>query len=233
MSFKYFFRKKQWYLGILLVIISCSVKVDKDKTKDQRWKNRLNNHTDWGIYRGHSTGIQYSELDQIHTGNVQNLEKAWEYHHGNPIGPGMYANPIIIDGILYFTTPEVNAVALNAATGEEIWVFRPHEFTNDAIPFRGRNRGLTYWEDANGENKRILNFVKDRVYAIDAKTGKLIISFGENGWIDLRKNLPQDPNRLILKPQVKEWSTKTSSLSGAELPKKILRHREMFVGMMR
>ncbi len=155
--------------------------------------NRLNNHRDWGIYRGHSTGIQYSELDQINTGNVHKLEKVWEYKHGNPVGPGMYANPIIIDGLLYFTTPEVNAVALDAVTGEKVWVFKPDDYRNDARPFRGRNRGLVFWEDADGQNKRILNFVKDRVYAIDAKRGTLISSFGERGWIDLRKNLPQDP----------------------------------------
>ncbi|MFD2203347.1 PQQ-binding-like beta-propeller repeat protein [Shivajiella indica] len=190
---KYLIGNQQFFLGFIFLIISCSEKADFDKSHDQQWANRLNNYEDWGIYRGHSTGIQYSELDQIHTGNVRNLEKAWEYHHGNPSGPGMYANPIIIDGLLYFTTPEVNAVALEAATGKEIWVFRPNDYRNDERPFRGRNRGLTYWEDSKGENQRIFNFVKDRVYAIDAKTGDLITSFGENGWIDLRKNLPQDP----------------------------------------
>jgi quinoprotein glucose dehydrogenase len=193
---KYLSGNQNLFLGFILIIISCSEKVNFDKSDDLQWVSRLNNHQDWGIYRGHSSGIQYSELNQIHTGNVHLLQKVWEYHHGNPAGPGMYANPIIIDGLLYFTTPEVNAVALDAATGKEIWVFRPHEFTNDERPFRGRNRGLTYWEDANGGNKRILNFVKDRVYAVDAKTGKLITSFGENGWIDLRKNLPQDPEKV-------------------------------------
>ncbi len=176
----------------LFLAVACET-ADSERKKEVEQVSRLNNHQDWGIYRGHSTGIQYSELDQINTGNVQRLEKAWEYNHGNPIGPGMYANAIIIDGVLYFTTPEVNAVALNAATGEEVWVFRPDDYRDDARPFRGRNRGLVFWEDANGQNRRILNFVKDRVYAIDAITGSLITSFGENGWIDLRKNLPQDP----------------------------------------
>jgi quinoprotein glucose dehydrogenase len=182
--------------GFILYGTACTDNKNAEKLPGTQWNSRLNNHQDWGIYRGHSSGIQFSELDQIHTGNVQLLQKAWEYHHGNPTGPGMYANPIIIDGLLYFTTPEVNAVALNAATGEEVWVFRTHEYTNDERPFKGRNRGLTYWEDANGENMRILNFVKDRVYALDAKTGKLITSFGENGWIDLRKNLPQNPEQV-------------------------------------
>nr|MBI1232233.1 PQQ-binding-like beta-propeller repeat protein [Cytophagales bacterium] len=176
----------------LLFLVACTHS-EPEKTPENREASRLNNHQDWGIYRGHASGIQYSALDQIHTGNVHTLEKAWEYHHGNPVGPGMYANPIIVDGLLYFTTPELNAVALNAATGSEVWVFRPDQYRDDERPFRGRNRGLTYWEDENGENKRILNFVKDRVYAIDARTGNLITSFGENGWIDLRKNLPQDP----------------------------------------
>ena len=177
----------------LLVLVACGEKVQVEKITESQKPSRLNNHRDWGIYRGHSTGIQYSELDQINTGNVHKLEKAWEYKHGNPVGPGMYANPIIVDGKLYFTTPEVNAVALDAATGEELWVFKPNDYRNDARPFRGRNRGLVFWEDEDGNNRRILNFVKDRVYAIDAVTGKLITSFGENGWIDLRKNLPQDP----------------------------------------
>lgn len=164
-----------------------------EKFQKSDYSSRLNNHADWGIYRGDPGGIQYSALDQVHTGNVHLLEKAWEYRHGNPVDPGMYANPIVVDGLLYFTTPEVNAVALDAATGKEVWVFKPHQYRNDARPFRGRNRGLTYWEDEHGQNKRIFNFVKDRVYALDAKNGTLITSFGENGWIDLRQNLPQDP----------------------------------------
>jgi quinoprotein glucose dehydrogenase len=183
------------FLLCFLFISACSAG-EPAKSPNAPYQSRLNNHTDWGTYRGHSSGIQYADLDQIHTGNVHDLKKAWEYHHGNPVGPGMYANPIIIDGLLYFTTPEVNAVALNAATGEEVWVFRPDNYRNDGKPFRGRNRGLTYWEDENGENKRILNFVKDRVYAIDALTGTLITTFGENGWIDLRKNLPQSPENV-------------------------------------
>ena len=107
----------------LLFLAACAKNTDPQEIRNHPQANRLNNHQDWGIYRGNSEGIQYTALDQIHTGNVQELEKAWEYHHGNPVGPGMYANPIIIDGLLYFTTPEVNAVALDAATGEEVWVF--------------------------------------------------------------------------------------------------------------
>ena len=153
-------------------------------------KDRLDNYVDWGIYRGDKKANQYSSLAQINATNVHRLEVAWEYHHGDPKGPSMYSNPIMVDGLLYFTTPKVNAVALEAATGMEVWVFESRQHNAGGREFRGRNRGVVYWEDENGGRKRIFNFVKDRVYAIDAKTGALIESFGENGFIDLRKNLP-------------------------------------------
>ncbi|WP_163378940.1 PQQ-binding-like beta-propeller repeat protein [Cyclobacterium sp. SYSU L10401] len=205
------------FLLCYLFLLACSPKESEKSTHTQQ-ANRLNNHQDWGIYRGHSSGIQYSDLDQIHTGNVQDLEKVWEYQHGNPVGPGMYANPIIIDGLLYFTTPEVNAVALDATTGEEVWVFRPNQYREDERPFRGRNRGLTYWEDEKGENKRILNFVKDRVYAIDPLTGTLITTFGENGWIDLRKNLPQDPEEVDFEATTQGMVYKDMLIIGGRTP---------------
>src|SRR5688572_16973142 len=110
----------------------------------------------------------------------------------------MYSNPIIVDGLLYFTTPKVHAVALDAATGKEIWRFDPGKYNPRDRNFRGRNRGVVYWESAERKNGRIFNFVKDRVYAIDAKTGALITTFGEGGWIDLRKNLPIDPAKAAV-----------------------------------
>lgn len=212
-----------WRLFIMLSMAGCadvgSEAPSDAKRPEIKWKNRLNNHTEWGIYRGHSTGIQYSELNQINTGNVHNLKKAWEYHHGNPVGPGMYANPIIVDGLLYFTTPEVNAVALNAATGDEAWVFRQAEHNSHAKEvFHGRNRGLVYWEDAEGNNKRIFNFVRDRVYAIDAKTGKLIPDFGENGFIDLKKNLPLPPEKVDIETTTQGIVYKNFLIVGARTP---------------
>lgn len=98
----------------------------------------------------------------------------------------------MIDGLLYFTTPQINVVALNAASGEEAWVFETAKHRSGG-EFRGRNRGVVYWDEGNNANGRVFNFVKDRVFAIDAKTGRLIKSFCEEGSIDLRKNLPVDP----------------------------------------
>lgn len=161
---------------------------------DAAWRDRLDNHVDWGIYRGDKKANQYSELDQVHAGNVHRLELAWEYRHGQPEGPSMYSNPIVVDGLLYFTTPRVNAVALDAATGKEVWTFESFRHLPDRRVFRGRNRGLVYWEDERGQHRRIFHFVKDRVFALDAASGELIENFGEGGSIDLRKNLPVKPS---------------------------------------
>jgi len=150
------------------------------------------NFTDWAINRGDKKGTQYSELAQIHAANVHHLKPAWEYRAGDANErSNMHSNPIIIDGLMYFTTSTLRAVAIDAGTGKEAWVFKAEDHHPDGTVFRGRSRGIVYWE--SGDNKRIFHSVKDRVYALDAKTGKLITSFGENGHIDLRQNLGMDP----------------------------------------
>ena len=148
------------------------------------------NYTDWAIYRGDKKSNQYAELAQINAANVHRLRPVWEYHTGDPNGPSMYSNPIIVNGLMYFTTPRLDAVALNAVTGEEVWKFVSSEHTPGRKVFRGRSRGVTYWEVEGG--KRIFHFVNNKVYALDAITGKLITAFGKNGSIDLRENLGVD-----------------------------------------
>ncbi len=182
------------------------------------WRDRHDNYIDWAIYRGDKKAIQYSELDQINTENVDRLEVVWEYHHGDPNGPSMYSNPIIVDGLLYFTTPKVNVVALDAATGKEVWVFESSRHNKDKQVFRGRNRGVVYWENEEGENGRIFDFVKDRVYGIDAKSGSFIESFGENGFIDLRKNLPVDPARASIEVTTPGIVYKDFLIVGSRVP---------------
>src|SRR5690242_14380786 len=107
----------------------------------------------------------------------------------------MYANPIVINGVMYISTPSLKAVALDAATGRQLWAFDPAKHHNGVVT-RLRNRGVTYWKGKEGE--RIFDFVRDRVYAIDAKSGDLIQSFGKDGYIDLRENLGVDPAGVAL-----------------------------------
>lgn len=172
--------------SLILSFFSC----ENVPEEDSKSIDRLDNLVDWGIYRGDKKATQFSELAQIHAANVHKLQPIWEYHTGDPNGPSMYSNPIIIDGLMYFTTPKLNAVALNAATGEEVWVFEAEKYSEGNRVFRGRSRGVTYWEGAEG--KRIFHFVNNRVYALDAQTGELIKTFGTDGFIDLREHLPVD-----------------------------------------
>ncbi|WPP50760.1 family 16 glycoside hydrolase [Catalinimonas niigatensis] len=185
-----------WMSGLLLnpkssqFSTSYYQRIGSDTIPKNDHKDPYDNYTDWAIYRGDKKSNQYAELAQIHAANVHLLEPAWEYHTGDPNGPSMYSNPIIVEGLIYFTTPKLNAIALDATTGKEVWVFESAQYHEDQKVFRGRSRGVTYWEGEEG--KRIFHFVNNRVYALDAKTGTLIKSFGENGFIDLRKDLSVD-----------------------------------------
>ncbi len=151
---------------------------------------------DWPVYRGDPKGNQYSPLAQIHAANVHRLERAWEYKTGDANQRStMHANPIVVGGVMYITTPSLKAVALNAATGKEIWVFDPARY-NDGNVVRLRNRGVVHWKGTGGD--RIFHFVRDRVYAVDARTGALITTFGTRGFIDLRQNLGVDPASAVI-----------------------------------
>lgn len=156
---------------------------------------------DWPTYGGNHAGNRYSPLTQINTGNVKNLQVAWMYDAseqfaGNEPKPSrameIQCQPIVIDGILYATTPGLKAFALRAATGEPLWKFDP--FTDKQARYRP-NRGVMYWAD--GGDKRILYVAGPHLYALDAKTGKLIDSFGKNGKVDLHDGLETIPNREI------------------------------------
>jgi len=150
----------------------------------------------WPIYRGDPKGNQFSAIAQIHAANVHRLQPAWEYHTRDANQRStMHANPVVVNGVMYITTPALKAVALNAATGREVWVFDPAKYNNGDV-VRLRNRGVTYWKGSEGE--RIFHFVRDRVYAIDAKSGALIPSFAKGGFIDLRQNLGVDPATAVI-----------------------------------
>lgn len=154
----------------------------------------LDNIVDWGIYRGDSKGVQYSDLSQIHAANVADLEPIWTYHSGDAKDrTTMYSNPIIVEGHMFFTSPSLKAIALDAATGKELWVFNPEALPGAPKSGTGRNRGVTYWSSDDGTDQRIFHFVKNRVYALDANTGAPVKSFGAGGYLDLREHLDVDP----------------------------------------
>lgn len=139
----------------------------------------------WKTYRGDDGTNAYSSLTQINTKNVTQLQVAWVYRTGDLSDYfTLECNPIIIGNVLYGISPKLKTFALNAQTGEPLWVFDP--FPKDSKE-GGFNRGLAYW--ANGNEQRIIMFAGNRMIALDALSGKQILSFGDSGYVDLNKNL--------------------------------------------
>ena len=143
---------------------------------------------DWSTTGGAPGNTRYSTLDQINITNVNQLQVAWVYHSGDlpPDGHGeIQATPIVVDGVLYATTPKVAVIALRADEGTLLWRF-------DAFPNRTTqphvNRGVVY------RDGRVFFAVDRRLYALDARTGQPIRTFGDSGrgWVDLGEGLGQD-----------------------------------------
>ena len=147
--------------------------------------------TSWKIVGGDAGVTHYSNLDQINTSNVHQLEVAWQFSTGDILnddneywgGSTIQSNPIVVDGVLYSTTPTLHVIALNAATGKLIWRFDPWNGETGG----GYNRGVAYWE--KGEDKRIFYTVKNELLCLNAKDGKLIQSFGTGGRQSMAKGL--------------------------------------------
>src|SRR3954468_9623828 len=96
---------------------------------------------DWPVYGGSSDNTHYSTLSQISPSNVGSLKVAWTYEtHDEWKGSEMQTNPVVIDGVLYGTSPKLRVFALDAATGREIWSFDPN--AGRPAPQRFRHRGL-------------------------------------------------------------------------------------------
>ena len=133
----------------------------------------------WPAYGGGPEGRRYSALDQINRDNVRQLEVAWTFDSGED--GGLQTNPIVVDGVVYVTTPKHRVAALDAATGRLVWKF------DSAIESSGPNRGLTYW--ASGDDRRVFTAQDQYLYALDARTGRPVTGFGAEGRIDLREDL--------------------------------------------
>lgn len=149
--------------------------------------------SDWPVYNGNANGTHYSTLDQITTGNVAGLKVAWRFDSGDAFdGSEMEGNPLIVHGRLYFISPKGRLFCLDAATGKQAWVFDPAH--GDVVNTKQRLRGVSYWSD--GKNERILFTFKGHLIAVDAKSGKMFKSFGDNGSVDLRQGLDRDPESI-------------------------------------
>lgn len=151
---------------VIVIGISCSRFSGEDKSQ-------------WEEYLGGPDRNHYSALAQIDLHNVTQLAKVWEYHTRD--SGQIQCNPIIVDGRLYAVTATGEPFALDAATGEELW--RIPDTTGRKVIMRG----LTYWE--SGDDKRILYTRSAWLCAVEAPSGKPVLSFGDSGRVSLKSGL--------------------------------------------
>jgi quinoprotein glucose dehydrogenase len=137
-------------------------------------------YTSWRDYGGSADSMQYSALAQIKRENVSQLQQVWFYHVDGD-ATRLVFNPLVIDNVMYVRGAKGRLVALEAATGKELW-----RSTEEAS-----ERGISYWESADRTDRRLLVTTNAGWRAVDARTGQVITSFGKNGMINMRLGTPR------------------------------------------
>jgi len=146
---------------------------------------------DWPVYGGDPGNSRYSPLKQITRDNVKQLKVAWSYHTGDlsdgktwPQRSAFETTPLMVEGVLYLTTPFSRVLALDATTGSELWAFDP-KIDRERPGNLFINRGAAYWEDG-GTRRVFVGALDGRLFSLDARTGKPDDTFGVGGWVNLR-----------------------------------------------
>jgi quinoprotein glucose dehydrogenase len=155
---------------------------------------------EWPSYAGSNGALRWSPLDAIDRTNAGKLQVAWRWRSPDPAAregkPGIappFSNestPIMVGGTLYVSTSLSQVAALEAATGTTRWVYDPRAYDNTAQPANNgwANMGVAHWK--GGEDERILILTADAfLVALDARTGKPVEGFGDNGRVDLTQGL--------------------------------------------
>ncbi|MGE3956526.1 MAG: pyrroloquinoline quinone-dependent dehydrogenase [Vicinamibacterales bacterium] len=148
---------------------------------------------EWRYYGGDSASTKYSPLDQINRQNVKDLQIVWRWkaqNFGAAPEYNLQATPLMINGVLYTTAgSRRDVVAIDAATGETLWLWRYDEGQRGLRAPRHNHRGVSYWTDGRGDERILYLTPGYRLIALDAKNGRPITSFGTNGVVDLYEGL--------------------------------------------
>ena len=149
----------------------------------------------WWDNLGGPDSSSFIAADKIKKSNVGQLEVAWFY----PYATAGF-NPIVVDDVMYTLGRGNSLIALDATTGREIWI---HEGLAGIT-----SRGVNYWQSEDGKDRRLLFCINSFIQAIDARTGKSILTFGENGVVDMRRGLARAekyPGRIQSNSPGKVW----------------------------
>ena len=152
---------------------------------------------EWRFFSGDGGATRYSPLDQITRDNVKSLKVAWTWKSDNFSNPPEIRNqatPIMVNGVLYFPAGSRRAiVAIDAGTGETLWMWRIDEGLRwEKSPRRNSGRGVAYWTDGRGDDRIYTVTPGFQLVALNAKTGQQVQGFGQNGIVDLFKELGVD-----------------------------------------
>ena len=185
----------------------------------------------WAAWGRDEGGTRYAPLKQIDTSNVAKLQRAWTFHTGEVTPgatssakrsiPAFESTPLMLNGLLYFTTASSRVIALEPETGKKVWEYDPQAgraLNIDAGERRFNvNRGASFWQ--SGATQRILYGTHDgHLISLDARTGKPDAAFGDNGILDLRPgvadNFPNDRYSITSPPAI----YRDLVITGAEVP---------------
>jgi glucose dehydrogenase len=144
-------------------------------------------HRTWRDYGGGPDSSHFVALDQINKSNVNQLQVTWTYPTGDN---GSYVfNPIIVDKVMYVLARKSSLVALDAATGREIWI-------HENLPGLS-TRGITYWESRDRKDRRLIFAINNYLEEINAETGRSILTFGKQGLVDLKEGLGRNSKTIV------------------------------------
>lgn len=176
----------------------------------------------WSMYKADASSSSYAPLKGVNSKNVKNLQVAWTYAMPDAVDSSRIGrsecNPIVVDGVMYATSARHRVYAINAGTGKGIWSFDPFRGGEGG----GVSRGVTYWQD--GKDKRIIFTAGDQLFAVEAATGKPVMSFGDSGKISMNKGFRGNPDSISVIPtspgivykDLLIMGTEVSELYGAE-----------------
>ncbi len=169
------------------------------------------NFSNWPRSHGGFSSMRFSSLDLINKKNIKNLELAWIYNSKDG-KKGIQANPVVYEGLIYVPTPGNHIVCLNGANGEEVWKYKVKR------GYHAAKRGLQIWKDKKNNILRLFFTNDDQLISLNAKTGRVITSFGDNGIIKIGSS-PIPPviidNQLIVvtsRPSIESYDVENGKL---------------------
>ena len=143
-------------------------------------------HRSWSDYGGGPDSSKFVVMSDITKANVAQLEVAWSYPTGDD--RSYLFSPVVDNGIMYLLAKNSSLIAVDVTTGKEIWI---HANLSGIT-----NRGINFWASADGRDRRLIFTLNGNLQEIDARTGKSILTFGNNGIVDLREGLGLDPEKV-------------------------------------